>query len=184
MFRNDDERARADKWGVTDLDRIYRLEDLAKGDCIFAATGVTDGSLLEGVKRRKDTITTESVVMRASTGTVRWVRGEHRHEPGPGVRRRTSDQRRLSGVSCRRMRTGRWRRVAIRLHRQRLVRLGAERGAGEGRHPGQIPDRLPPPQREARSGRSRGDGRVARATTWSRGSATLAFGAKLHGPAK
>jgi fructose-1,6-bisphosphatase II / sedoheptulose-1,7-bisphosphatase len=82
IFRNDDERARAGKWGVTDLDRIYKLEDLAKGDCIFAATGVTDGSLLEGVKRRKHAITTESVVMRASTGTVRWVRGEHRHEPG------------------------------------------------------------------------------------------------------
>jgi fructose-1,6-bisphosphatase II / sedoheptulose-1,7-bisphosphatase len=82
IFRNDDERARAGKWGVTDLDRIYKLEDLAKGDCIFAATGVTDGSLLEGVKRRKNAITTESVVMRASTGTVRWVRGEHRHEPG------------------------------------------------------------------------------------------------------
>ena len=82
IFRNDDERARADKWGVTDLDRIYKLEDLAKGDCIFAATGVTDGSLLEGVKRRRNGITTESVVMRASTGTVRWVRGEHRQEPG------------------------------------------------------------------------------------------------------
>ncbi|MGZ8286797.1 MAG: class II fructose-bisphosphatase [Allosphingosinicella sp.] len=82
IFRNDDERARAGKWGVTDLDRIYKLEDLAKGDCIFAATGVTDGSLLEGVKRRKNCITTESVVMRASTGTVRWVRGEHRTEPG------------------------------------------------------------------------------------------------------
>jgi fructose-1,6-bisphosphatase II / sedoheptulose-1,7-bisphosphatase len=82
VFRNDDERARADKWGVTDLNRIYRLEDLAKGDCIFAATGVTDGSLLEGVKRRRSCITTESVVMRASTGTVRWVRGEHRLEPG------------------------------------------------------------------------------------------------------
>jgi fructose-1,6-bisphosphatase II / sedoheptulose-1,7-bisphosphatase len=82
VFRNDDERARADKWGVTDLNRIYQLEDLAKGDCIFAATGVTDGSLLEGVKRRKDRITTESIVMRASTGTVRRVRGEHRHEPG------------------------------------------------------------------------------------------------------
>ncbi len=82
VFRNDDERARAAKWGVTDLDRVYRLEELAKGDVIFAATGVTDGSLLEGVKRRKDFISTESVVMRASTGTVRWVRGEHRHEPG------------------------------------------------------------------------------------------------------
>jgi fructose-1,6-bisphosphatase II / sedoheptulose-1,7-bisphosphatase len=82
IFRNDAERARADQWGVTELDRIYHLEDLAKGDCIFAATGVTDGSLLEGVKRRKDRITTESIVMRASTGTVRRVKGEHRHEPG------------------------------------------------------------------------------------------------------
>jgi fructose-1,6-bisphosphatase II / sedoheptulose-1,7-bisphosphatase len=82
LFRNDDERARAAKWGVTDLDRIYQLEDLAKGDVIFAATGVTDGSLLDGVKRRKDSITTESVVMRASSGTVRRVKGRHRNEPG------------------------------------------------------------------------------------------------------
>jgi fructose-1,6-bisphosphatase II / sedoheptulose-1,7-bisphosphatase len=79
LFRNDDERERARKWGIEDLNRIYKLEDLAKGDCIFAATGVTDGSLLEGVKRRKDGVmTTESVVMRASSGTVRWVKGEHR----------------------------------------------------------------------------------------------------------
>ena len=82
LFRNDDEKRRAAQWGVEDLDRIYHLEDLAKGDVIFAATGVTDGSLLEGVKRRKDKVTTESVVMRASTGTVRWVRGEHRRAPG------------------------------------------------------------------------------------------------------
>ena len=82
VFRNDDERARAARWGVEDLNRIYTLEELARGDVIFAATGVTDGTLLEGVKRRKDRLTTESVVMRASTGTVRWVRGEHRREPG------------------------------------------------------------------------------------------------------
>ena len=78
LFRNDDERGRAAKWGVTDLDRIYELEDLVKGDAIFAATGVTDGSLLAGVKRRKNCMTTESVVMRASSGTVRWVKGEHK----------------------------------------------------------------------------------------------------------
>ncbi|MBN9788689.1 class II fructose-bisphosphatase [Pseudonocardia sp. TMWB2A] len=79
VFRNEDERARARKWGVEDLDKIYKLEELAKGDVIFAATGVTDGSLLEGVKRlRGGTMTTESVVMRASSGTVRWVKGEHR----------------------------------------------------------------------------------------------------------
>jgi len=79
LFRNDDERARARKWGIEDLDRIYDLDDLAKGDCIFAATGVTDGSLLAGVKHRRDgRLTTESVVMRASSGTIRWVKGEHR----------------------------------------------------------------------------------------------------------
>ncbi|MDN3647044.1 class II fructose-bisphosphatase [Pontixanthobacter aestiaquae] len=79
VFRNDDEKARARKWGIEDLDRIYTLDDLASGDCIFAATGVTSGSLLDGVKRRRNgTMTTESVVMRASSGTVRWIRGEHR----------------------------------------------------------------------------------------------------------
>ena len=79
LFRNDDEKARAARWGVTDLDRIYRLEDMARGDCIFAATGVTDGSLLEGVHRRNGgCITTESIVMRASSGTIRRVRTEHR----------------------------------------------------------------------------------------------------------
>ena len=79
VFRNEDEKARARKWGIEDLNRIYKLGDLAKGDCIFAATGVTDGSLLEGVKRLKGgRMTTESVVMRASSGTIRWVRGEHR----------------------------------------------------------------------------------------------------------
>ncbi len=78
LFRNDDERARAAKWGVTDLDKQYDLTELARGDCIFAATGVTDGSLLEGVKRKAGRMTTESVVMRASSGTVRWVKGEHR----------------------------------------------------------------------------------------------------------
>jgi fructose-1,6-bisphosphatase II / sedoheptulose-1,7-bisphosphatase len=79
LFRNDDEKQRAYKWGIEDLNKIYLLEELAKGDCIFAATGVTDGSLLAGVKRlRTGVMTTESVVMRASSGTVRWVKGEHR----------------------------------------------------------------------------------------------------------
>ena len=84
VFRNDDEKQRAFRWGITDLDRVYALEDLAKGDVIFAATGVTDGSLLKGVKRRRDGVTTtETVVMRASSGTVRWVSGEHRLDRRP-----------------------------------------------------------------------------------------------------
>ncbi len=77
LFRNDDEIARARRWGIDDLDRVYALEDMAKGDCIFAATGVTDGSLLDGVHRCKNGLTTESIVMRASSGTVRRVTAEH-----------------------------------------------------------------------------------------------------------
>ena len=79
LFRNEAERSRARKWGITDLDKQYDISELAKGDVIFAATGVTDGSLLAGVKRLKGgKMTTESVVMRASSGTVRWIKGEHR----------------------------------------------------------------------------------------------------------
>ena len=78
VFRNEDEKGRARRLGITDFDRIYKLEDLARGDCIFAATGVTSGSLLDGVKRLRGKMTTESVVMRASSGTVRWIKGEHR----------------------------------------------------------------------------------------------------------
>lgn len=77
VFRNDDEVGRARRWGIDDLDRIYSTTDMAKGDCIFAATGVTDGSLLQGVHRRKDCITTESLAMRASSGTIRRVFAEH-----------------------------------------------------------------------------------------------------------
>ncbi|WP_448586193.1 class II fructose-bisphosphatase [Thermaurantiacus sp.] len=82
VFRNEDERARARRIGIEDVDRVYRLGDLARGDCIFAATGVTDGSLLKGVKRLPNgRITTESVVMRASSGTIRWVRGDRVGDP-------------------------------------------------------------------------------------------------------
>ncbi|MCK5423804.1 MAG: class II fructose-bisphosphatase [Emcibacter sp.] len=78
-FRNDDERARARKWGITDLNRKYSTEDMASGDVIFAATGVTDGYLLRGVHQTLNGkgYSTESVVMRSKTGTVRWVRAEH-----------------------------------------------------------------------------------------------------------
>jgi fructose-1,6-bisphosphatase II / sedoheptulose-1,7-bisphosphatase len=78
VFRNDDEIARARRWGIDDLERVYTLDDMAKGDTIFAATGVTDGSFLEGVHRREKCITTETIVMRASTGTIRRVKTEHR----------------------------------------------------------------------------------------------------------
>jgi fructose-1,6-bisphosphatase II / sedoheptulose-1,7-bisphosphatase len=77
LFRNDDEVARARRWGIDDLDRVYTLQEMAKGDCIFAATGVTDGSLLKGVHRSKTCTSTESIVMRASTGTIRRVSTEY-----------------------------------------------------------------------------------------------------------
>jgi len=77
VFRNDGEIARAHRWGIEDLERVYTLQDMAKGDCIFAATGVTDGSLLKGVHRRNKCVSTESIVMRASTGTVRRVSTEY-----------------------------------------------------------------------------------------------------------
>jgi fructose-1,6-bisphosphatase II / sedoheptulose-1,7-bisphosphatase len=77
VFRNDDEIARARRWGIEDLERVYTLQDMAKGDCIFAATGVTDGSLLKGVHTRNKCVSTESIVMRASTGTVRRVSTEY-----------------------------------------------------------------------------------------------------------
>ena len=78
VFRNDDEKARAAKWGITDLHRVYNLKELAAGDVIFAATGVTDGSMLRGVRQKGDRIYTESIVMRSHSGTVRYIRGDHK----------------------------------------------------------------------------------------------------------
>ena len=77
IFRNDAERSRAAKWGVTDLNRKYGLLDLAHGNVMFAATGVTDGTLLQGVRRYAGGATTESIVMRSKSGTVRRVQSTH-----------------------------------------------------------------------------------------------------------
>ncbi len=75
---NDQHRERAVAVGVEDIDRKYVMEELASGDVIFSATGVTDGSMLDGVKFSPRAIETETVVMRAATQTVRWIRTEHR----------------------------------------------------------------------------------------------------------
>jgi fructose-1,6-bisphosphatase II / sedoheptulose-1,7-bisphosphatase len=77
LFRNDDEKARGAKAGIEDLNRKYSMQELASGDCTFSATGVTDGSMLEGVKRTPTGFSTHSVVMRSSTGTVRWIKTQH-----------------------------------------------------------------------------------------------------------
>lgn len=71
LFRNDDERGRAAKAGITDFDRIYSRDEMVTDDVIFAATGVTDGSLTAGVKRRQGYVETETVLMRSKTGSLR-----------------------------------------------------------------------------------------------------------------
>ena len=70
-FRNDDERARAAKAGITNLDRVYTRDDMVTGDVIFSATGVTDGSLVPGIKREPGYLTCETLLMRSKTGSVR-----------------------------------------------------------------------------------------------------------------
>ena len=82
FFRSDDEKGRAVKLGITDFDRKYKLNDLSCGDVIFAATGVTSGSMLQGVHRTPEFIFTYSVVMRSSSGTVRWIKARHRRRHG------------------------------------------------------------------------------------------------------
>ena len=74
----DEERRRAEKMGIPDINRKFRLEDMASGDVIFSATGVTDGSLLDGVHFRGDFAETESVVMRSKSGTVRRIKTRFR----------------------------------------------------------------------------------------------------------
>jgi fructose-1,6-bisphosphatase II / sedoheptulose-1,7-bisphosphatase len=78
VLDTEEKRERAAKMGIKDPRKTYEIEDMVKGDCLFAATGVTDGSLLRGVKFRNDVIETETVVMRSVTGTVRYIRAEHR----------------------------------------------------------------------------------------------------------
>ncbi|WP_085122882.1 class II fructose-bisphosphatase [Tistlia consotensis] len=77
LFRNDDEKGRARRWGIADLERKYKLMDLAGGDVMFAATGVTSGSMLRGVRRFHGGAETHSMVMRSKTGTVRIIEGRH-----------------------------------------------------------------------------------------------------------
>ena len=71
LFRNDDERGRAKKAGITNFDRVYTRDDMVTGDVIFAATGVTDGSILPGIKREPGYLTTETLLMRSKTGSLR-----------------------------------------------------------------------------------------------------------------
>ncbi|MGB6287163.1 MAG: class II fructose-bisphosphatase [Xanthobacteraceae bacterium] len=71
-------RERAAKMGIKDPRRKYQIEDMVKGECLFAATGVTDGRMLRGVQFGREVLETETVVMRSTSGTIRWIRAEHR----------------------------------------------------------------------------------------------------------
>ena len=81
VFRNDDERTRAHRIGITDLNRKYKTMDLASGDVMFAATGVTDGSMLEGIHKVGNFMTSHTIVMRSKTRTVRWIKARHVIKP-------------------------------------------------------------------------------------------------------
>ena len=80
LFRNDDERGRAKRLGITDFSRKYGLLDLARGDVMFAATGVTNGTMLQGVRRFPGGAVTHSMVMRSKSGTVRVIEAQHNFE--------------------------------------------------------------------------------------------------------
>ena len=77
IFYNEQEILRAKKTGIKDLDKFYSLDDLAHGDIMFSATGVTDGTMLKGIKITKNYAETHSIVMRSKTGTIRHINSEH-----------------------------------------------------------------------------------------------------------
>jgi len=77
LFPNDTDKQRASDMGITNLNKIYTTNDLASGEVMFAATGVTDGTLLKGVRIKNDIATTHSVVMRSKTKTIRFVEASH-----------------------------------------------------------------------------------------------------------
>lgn len=77
LFANDEQRARATRMGIEDLDKKYTMHELAKGEVMFAATGVTDGPMLKGVNRFAHGAETHSIIMRSKTGTVRDINAHH-----------------------------------------------------------------------------------------------------------
>jgi fructose-1,6-bisphosphatase II len=84
VFRNDDEKRRAEKMGIHDFAKIYSRDELARGEVMFCATGVTDGPLLDGVRFLPgQAAKTHSVVMRSKTGTVRFIEADHRLNKKP-----------------------------------------------------------------------------------------------------
>ena len=83
LFHKDDERARAKKMGITNFDRIYRIDELAQGNVMFCATGVTQGTFLNGVRFFAGGAHTHSIVMRSQSGTIRFIEAEHHFDRKP-----------------------------------------------------------------------------------------------------
>jgi fructose-1,6-bisphosphatase class II len=81
--RNDGDIERAKKMGVADINKVYAMEEMAKGDVMFVATGVTDGSLLKGVQFKPWGAITNSIIMRSKSGTTRFVSAEHHFDRKP-----------------------------------------------------------------------------------------------------
>ena len=77
ILDTDEKKARAERMGVTDSEKAYSMDEMAQGDVLFAATGVTDGNMLKGVQFTSNGIMTHTVAMRSSTGTVRWIDARH-----------------------------------------------------------------------------------------------------------
>ncbi len=78
IYKNDEEKARAKRMGITDLTKMYGIHDLAKGNVMFCATGVTQGTFLNGIRLVHGGAYSHSVVMRSETGTIRYIQTEHR----------------------------------------------------------------------------------------------------------
>src|ERR1700686_5424348 len=92
VLDTDEKRERAARMGIGNPQRLFVIEGLVKGDCLFAAIGVTDRALVAGVKVRNQFIETETIMMRSVTGTVRIIRGQHRQlENSPLLRSRSFD---------------------------------------------------------------------------------------------
>ena len=85
LYEDEDQRARAKSMGITDTEKKFTVEEMARGDVMFAATGVTSGAMLRGVRRTAGSAQTHSIVMRSKTGTVRYIEGHHNLSRKPGV---------------------------------------------------------------------------------------------------
>ncbi|WP_424135154.1 class II fructose-bisphosphatase [Roseomonas chloroacetimidivorans] len=85
IYENDEQRERAKAMGISDPDRIFKVDDMARGDVMFSATGVTSGAMLRGVRRHAKGAVTHSIVMRSKTGTVRYIEGHHNFATKPNA---------------------------------------------------------------------------------------------------